>query len=284
MATYSPIYSGPPRHYGSTRTTKKYIAIHNTANDATAEQEASYAKRREDSVSSHYYVDPDSILQSLDTAYRAYHAGSTIGNSQAIAYEITGTNGKSRSWWLANVAWPLLARQIAADCRAHNIEPRLLSVAEIKAGSKTGIITHDQMRQAWGGTTHTDPGPNFPLDYLLALVKAELEGDDMFTEDDRRELHNSYVGWYFGGPSMGLPVEDDDCLMNAFDPKNPMHAVARQYRNNGPSQLAQIRKNQAKILAALSGEGGVTPEQLAALGKDVADRLGALRFVPDTDS
>jgi N-acetyl-anhydromuramyl-L-alanine amidase AmpD len=184
VAIYSGIYSGPPRHYGSTRTDKRYVAIHNTSNDATAEEEASYAKRRGDSVSSHYYVDNNSLLQSLDTALRAYHAGSTIGNSQAIAYEITGTNSKTRSWWLANVAWPLLARQIAADCREHDIEPRLLTVAEIKAGSRTGIITHDQMRLAWGGTTHTDPGANFPLDHLLALVQAEME-DDMTPEQDR---------------------------------------------------------------------------------------------------
>lgn len=185
MTIYPGIYAGPPRHYGNTRTTKRYVAIHNTANDATAEGEASYAKRREDSVSSHYYADNDSLLQSLDTALRAYHAGSTTGNSQAIAYEITGTNGKSRTWWLTNVAWPLLARQIAADCRAHDIEPRLLTVAEIKAGTRTGFITHDQMRQAWGGTTHTDPGPSFPLDHLLALVRAELNGDDdMAAYDD----------------------------------------------------------------------------------------------------
>ena len=178
MAIFSAIYSGPPAHYGSTRTDKRYIAIHNTSNDATAEGEASYAKRRTDSVSAHYFVDNNSIVQSLNTDLRAYHAGSTTGNSQAIAYEITGTNGKSRAWWMANVAWPLLARQIALDCREHAIEPRLLTVAEIKAGKLTGIITHDQMRQAWGGTTHTDPGPNFPLDHLLGLVRAEL-GEDM---------------------------------------------------------------------------------------------------------
>lgn len=185
MAIFAGIYSGPPRHYGNTRTDKRYIAIHNTSNDATAEGEASYAKRRADTVSSHYYVDNNSLLQSLDTDLRAYHAGSTTGNSYAIAYEITGTNGKSRSWWLGNVAWALLARQIAADCREHAIEPRLLTVAEIKAGKLTGIITHDQMRQAWGGTTHTDPGANFPLDHLLALVRAEM-GDDVNLTDQVR--------------------------------------------------------------------------------------------------
>lgn len=179
MAIYPAIYAGPPRWYGNTRTDKRYIAIHNTANDASAEGEMSYARRRDDSVSTHYFVDNDSIVQALDTNLRAYHAGSSAGNSLAIAYEITGTNGKSRTWWLANVAWPLLARQIAVDCREHDIEPRLLTVAEIEAGKLTGIITHDQMRQAWGGTTHTDPGPNFPLDHLLELVRAEMGDIDM---------------------------------------------------------------------------------------------------------
>lgn len=207
---YPSIYAGPPRWYGSTRTVKKYIAIHNTSNDATAEGEASYARRREDRVSSQYYCDNNSLLQSLDTALRAYHAGSSTGNSLAIAYEITGTNSKTRAWWLANVAWPLLARQIAADCREFGIAARLLTVAEIKAGKLTGIITHDQMRQAWGGTTHTDPGPNFPLDHLLALVQAELNGDDMPTPEEYAKA----VWTYNSGSSLN-PVQTLTLLRQA---------------------------------------------------------------------
>lgn len=175
MPIYPAIYDGPPRHYGSTKTAKRYIAIHNTSNDASAEAEASYAKRREDSVSSHYYCDNNSLIQSLDTDLRAFHAGSAEGNSRAVCYEITGTNAKTRTWWLDNVAWLLLARQIAVDCKHWGIVPRALTVDQIRAGQLTGVITHDQMRQAWGGTTHTDPGPNFPMEHLLALVAAEME-------------------------------------------------------------------------------------------------------------
>lgn len=272
MAIYPAIYSGPPRHYGSTRTDKRYIAIHNTSNDATAEGEASYAKRREDSVSSHYYVDNDSLLQSLDTSLRAYHAGSTIGNSQAIAYEITGTNGKSRSWWLANVAWPLLARQIAIDCREHDIEPQLLTVAEIKAGSKTGIITHDQMRQAWGGTTHDDPGPNFPLDHLLALVQAEME-DDM-TPDQSRKLDNVeriLTTWSDGRKPFGIK----------FTPSDPGREL--------PNPFLAIEALDAAILTAVKGDADTAAilagvdERLAQLRAGiVADVLGALPDGPVT--
>lgn len=178
LAEYADVrFDGPPGAYGTTPYPKRYVAIHNTANDASDSAEADYAEHRADHVSSHYYVDADSITQSLRTEYGANHAGSTIGNRHAIAYEITGTNAKSRTWWLANVAWGVLARQIARDCRKHNIAPRLLTVAQMRDGTTTGLVTHDLMRQAWDGTTHTDPGPGFPMDHLIALVAAEMEED-----------------------------------------------------------------------------------------------------------
>lgn len=183
MPIHQNIYDGPPNSYGGSKTTKKWIVVHNTSNDAPAVNEASYAKRRTDSVSSHYYVDDERIIQSLNTDYRAFHVGSSAGNSGGIAYEVTGVNSKSRSWWLSNVRWDLMATQIRKDCAAHGIAPRLLSVDEIKSG-KTGIMTHDQARRAWGGTDHTDPGPNFPLDHLIALIEGNTEEDDMPTADE----------------------------------------------------------------------------------------------------
>lgn len=172
-------FKGPPRSYSSAGADKRYVAIHNTANDASTSDEAAYAKVRTDGVSSHYYVDATSLVQSLRTEYRAHHAGSSTGNTYAIAYEITGTNSKSRAWWLANVQWDLLARQIARDCKRWGIVPRTLTIAQMKDGHTSGIVTHDQMRQAWGGTTHTDPGPGFPLDYLIERVQQYMEGDDV---------------------------------------------------------------------------------------------------------
>src|SRR5690606_18098048 len=88
----------------------------------------------------------------------------------AISYEITGLTSWSRQKWLSSVAWPLLATQILRDCQAHGIEPRRLTVEQIKSGKLTGIITHNDMRLAWGGTDHTDPGPNFPIDHLIKLL------------------------------------------------------------------------------------------------------------------
>lgn len=181
MPIYRDIYDGPPNSFGG-RTTKRYLVIHSTQNDASAEGEASYAKRRTDGISSHYYVDGDSIVQSLDTDLRAHHVGSTIGNNTGISYELVGFVSWSRSTWLARIAWPLLAAQIRKDCAAHGIVPRTLSVAQIQAGTMSGIITHNQARLAWGGTTHTDPGGNFPMDHLIGL----LEEDDVELSDKVR--------------------------------------------------------------------------------------------------
>lgn len=153
------------------------IAIHNTSNSASAEAEASYATRRTDGVSSHFYCDADSVIQSLDTAAKAGHAGSSNGNNNAVAVEITGTNGKSRDWWLGNVAWDLLGQVLAQVCRAYGIEARRASVAEMKANPQVrAFYSHDDMRRAWGGTTHDDPGPNFPWDRLFGAVSAALGG------------------------------------------------------------------------------------------------------------
>ncbi len=167
------------------------IAIHNTANDATAEQEASYATRRTDGVSSHLYADAVTVIQSLDTKDRAGHAGSSTGNDNALAVEITGNNSKSREWWLANVNWTLLGQSLASVIKHHwpdgSFKVRRASVAEMKSNPKVkAFYSHDDMRLAWGGTTHTDPGSNFPWDKLFTAVNTALTGgaDMALTNDD----------------------------------------------------------------------------------------------------
>jgi len=242
MPIYRDIYDGPPRWFGPQRTEKGYIAIHCTANTASAEAENAYAKRRPDSVSSHYYVDHDSIVQSLDTDLRAFHAGSKIGNDHAIAYEITGLTSWSRQRWLDSVAWPLLVRQIRRDMAAHNIAARRLTVAQMKARELSGIVTHNDMRLAWGGTDHTDPGRNFPMDHLLKLL---IEEDGM---PDPKDL------WKYRGYDY---VNVDD------RPTTKDHQLARahQYTWETRKLVRELLAEQEKaaereqaILAAVAGD------------------------------
>lgn len=249
MALYRDIYDGPPRSYQRTRTPKKWVVIHCTQNTASAANEASYAKRRTDSVSSHYYVDDREIVQSLDTDYVAHHVGSYTGNMHGISYEITGLIQWSRSRWLSSVAWDLLATQIRRDCAEHGITPRLLTVAEIRAG-KTGIITHNQARLAWGGTDHTDPGPNFPMDHLLALL----------TKEDR--VSAKELWGYRIPPEAGVAQSYPDIRSDGYRASTWVQYGYRWARR-AAERASELLAGQAAILSKLDGaDDGATRQAI----------------------
>lgn len=178
---------------------RKYgMAIHNTSNDASDTQEASYATRRTDGVSSHFYVDDNSVTQSLDTRDKAGHAGSGIGNENSISWEFSGANGKSRQWWLDNIAWDqvgqVMAYLIKNDPDFRDFQVRRATTREMQINPKIkAFYGHDDMRRAWGGTDHTDPGPNFPWDKLISSVNKYLEDDVAYRDwpaADRAALVN----------------------------------------------------------------------------------------------
>ncbi|WP_433078838.1 N-acetylmuramoyl-L-alanine amidase [Dactylosporangium sp. CA-052675] len=246
--------------------TKFGIAIHNTSNTAPADGEAAYATRRTDGVSSHFYCDGVKVIQSLDTSARAGHAGSSQGNQNAVAVEITGTNDKSRDWWLANVAWSQLGAVLAQVCRAYGIQVRRASVAEMQANPKVrAFYSHDDMRRAWGGTDHTDPGPAFPWDRLFSAVNAALSGgdDDMTPEQDER-LKNIDT-WL-------------RCLIQG-DAQIPLKNNGQT--SNWPNKLGATVARIDATATALAGRPALelTDEQAAALGDRVA---AAVVAHPDT--
>lgn len=238
--------------YTDTDGTKYGIAIHATASTASAEDEAAYAARRTDDISSHIYADVDTAIQSVDTKDRCGHAGSRHGNENAVCIEITGLNAWTREQWLRRVNWPLLARVLAAIIRAHwpdgSFGVRRASVAEMQSNPKVkAFYGHDDMRRAWGGTTHTDPGPNFPWDHLIRVVQAAL-GGDMAEYDTANEVHNLYVATFYGGSSCGKPVADE------YRTRKPDGTLANEYGNSLIEQLAEIRGEQAKEQPSTGGD------------------------------
>ena len=69
----------------------KFVVIHNTANDATAENEIAYMKRNDNEVSFHYAVDEKEAVQGILEDRNAWHAGDGgrgEGNRYGIAIEI----------------------------------------------------------------------------------------------------------------------------------------------------------------------------------------------------
>ncbi len=66
------------------------IVVHNTANDASANNEISYMRRNDEKVSFHFAVDDKEVVQGIPLNRNAYHAGdgSGKGNREGIAIEI----------------------------------------------------------------------------------------------------------------------------------------------------------------------------------------------------
>ena len=71
--------------------TPEFIVIHNTANDASAENEIAYMKSNNNATSFHYAVDDVSIIKAITENRSAWHSGDGDkgkGNRNGIAIEI----------------------------------------------------------------------------------------------------------------------------------------------------------------------------------------------------
>lgn len=237
-------YIGPAKTRAATGP-KLGITFHNTSNarNASARDEATYAKRRTD-ASAHFYVDKTEIIQALNTDLGAGHAGSGWPNKHCIAYEITGQNSWSRERWLKDVAWKAMAAQVARDCKRWDIPARWLTVAELKAGER-GFSTHDDCRKAFGGTNHTDPGANFPKQHLIDLLK----GTDMaITKADVEKIWNT--DGIIGAPESSLKA----------DPKNTHWAPAsfiQSTRNHVHTILTELRQAREDTRALRAGQEAI---------------------------
>lgn len=130
------------------------------------------------SVSSHYTADADSIVQCVRLADTAWTVGNRPGNYRGINWELAGYANQTREQWLDTFSLAMLTRIaeiIRRDSATYSIPVRTLTDAEVRS-RVPGITSHWQLGRVFGGTDHTDPGPNFPWDVLLSLI---IGDDDM---------------------------------------------------------------------------------------------------------
>lgn len=164
-----------------------WIVVHDmeaSEHSARAESTAAYFANPGDgrSVSSHYCVDDNSVVQCVDLDDVAWTVGNRPGNNRGINWELSGFARQSRDEWLDPFGVAMFARMapiVRADAKRFGIPLRRLSVAELKAFTP-GVTSHNDLRLAFGVTDHTDPGPAFPWDYFIAA----MQGGAPTVEDD----------------------------------------------------------------------------------------------------
>lgn len=133
-------------------------------------------------ASVHTLTDASETVQGMDYQNVAWHCGG--GNQHGSGHEIVGRAGWSPDQWgtaSMDKAFRSLASVIARKW-VHRTMPHLgitylpewLSLTQIAAQNRAGLVTHNDMRLVFGGTTHTDPGPNYPYKKLRDYIHADI--------------------------------------------------------------------------------------------------------------
>ena len=153
------------------------------------------------SVSSHYCVDDNSIIQCVRLGDVAWTVGNRPGNNRGINWEFTGFARQTAPQWGDAFSMAMLARAApywAADAKRFGIPIERRTVDELKA-FKPGLTTHNDLRLAFGGTTHTDPGPNFPWSSFISMIRGA--GMPEYSEAQMKAFPWQYSG---GGIPTGM--------------------------------------------------------------------------------
>ena len=165
----------PALHIGPKRERTDYIVIHTgelREHPLSAENLAKYGQKPDYKSSWHIVVDNDSIVQCVKDSFIAYAAPPL--NEEAIHIELACYAGQTKHQWLDSYSIGLLA--LAADATAqyalkYDIPLINLSAEQLKKRVR-GVVGHNVVNQAFGRSTHTDPGPNFPWHRFMQMAKA----------------------------------------------------------------------------------------------------------------
>jgi N-acetyl-anhydromuramyl-L-alanine amidase AmpD len=122
-------------------------------------------------ASAHACVDDDSIVQCVlekDIAYAAPGA-----NNNGLHIEHAGFARQTAAEWAdaySTRELTLSAQLTAKLCVKHAIPPNYVDDVGLLAGAR-GITTHVAVSRAFKRSNHQDPGPSFPMERYLGLVR-----------------------------------------------------------------------------------------------------------------
>lgn len=144
-------------------------------------------------TSAHFMVDPVECIRMLSDNVVSYAVGPKA-NGFTLNIEQAGYAKFSRAEWTTADGLKQIGK-VGALVRelseAHGIPLRWASDDQIRAaagGVLGGVCFHNDIARVLGGTTHTDPMPNYPRDLVQQAWSGTPQEDDMYGDAQRNEV------------------------------------------------------------------------------------------------
>jgi len=164
------------KHFNEVRSRQiNWLVLHSMESPekpGTAEAVANwFASEKAPQASAHFCVDCDSIVQCVLEKNIAWCAPGA--NSAGIHIEHAGYARQTKEQWLDDYGQKMLklSAGLAANiCLRYSIPVAFVDAEGLKRGER-GITTHAEVSKAFKKSTHWDPGPGFPMDEYLGMVR-----------------------------------------------------------------------------------------------------------------
>lgn len=172
-------------------------------------------------ASAHYCVDSDSIVQCVREKDIAYHAPP---NLHSIGIEHAGYARQTAAQWVDGYGQAMLrlsAGLMAELLKKYDLPLVFLSPEDLRAG-KRGFTTHANVSKAFGQTTHTDPGADFPIGWYIDRVHEALTQEDDMTWDEL----STHETWFIDKARKAVEAELGDENIGAFSDRVAQKVLA----------------------------------------------------------
>lgn len=233
-------------------------------------------------VSAHWCVDDDSVIQCVDEDDTAWTVGNLEGNYRGLNVELSGFARQTREQWLDPFGRRMFAR--IAPVVAHSMQrwriPNAWRSRADLANMRPGHTTHHDLGVVFGGTDHTDPGPHFPRDHVLAVVDQAMTGGIMTVEQITPQAWVEAVRrdgavdtpWDKGNPTVSVA--------SALEYLQELARADRDWRKEASTDLAAFRAALVDV-AARADATGRQVDQIAAAVKALCDLIATGGGSPD---
>lgn len=173
-----PYVQGSPKHTSGSNGPITRIVIHATCSgthSGGAMENAHYFQSATAGGLAHYVVDPQNIVQCCKEDTACWHAPPNHGS---IGIELCDPQTGAAARWRnpEDEAMLTLAAHLVVEIASRTGVPLVrIGVADLKAG-RHGICGHVDVSQAFGQSSHSDPGPDFPWQHFLELIAHAHQG------------------------------------------------------------------------------------------------------------